>query len=443
MILLFWQAVKQILHKSAAAEAAAKVLLLTEGLAVGALIHGGVHFVSTYQDTLQGAVVSILAVICALGDSALDALIRMAAHNDFLLFERFSNSMPRIAALSLEVFYWFEIYFHNILWYNSRKEGGASMEINKKILIDTDIGDDIDDTVALLSAMAHGFEIVGVTTVFRDTVARAAMVKKEMRAFGGGYEKVPVYAGYSAYTTDKEENTEHMCRFGKDLAVPELAPVNTDPEEAVDFILDCCHRYGKDLTVIAIGPFCNIAKAIEKDPEALNSAAQVVIMGGAYFKQYADWNVMCDVPAADMMFRSLRNLHCIGADVTHKLASDYLKPLLAKAEDGVLGYVGAQYRQWQQDYPQNSIVLHDSLTIYYVADPTVCDMVRIPVKVITEGFAKGFTLNVDAYGKASLNSAYQDFDREHKVLAAADVDLTKFHSFIRQDICTCSDTKLS
>lgn len=317
------------------------------------------------------------------------------------------------------------------------------METRKKLLIDTDIGDDIDDAVALLTAMALNFEIVGVTTVFRDTVARAAMVKKLMNAFGKGYEQVPVYAGYSAYTEDKEENNEHMCRFEEDLALPELAPASAKPEDAVDFILDSCRRYGKELTVIAIGPFCNIAKAVEKDPNGLNSAAQVVIMGGAYFKQYADWNVMCDVPAADIMFRNLNNLACIGADVTHKLASDYLKPLLAKADDGALGYVGEQYRQWQQDYPENSIVLHDALTVYYALDPTVCDMVRIPVKVITDGFAKGFTLNVDAYGKASLNSAYTGFDRQHKVLAAAHVDLEKFHSFVRRDICACSGTNPS
>jgi len=317
------------------------------------------------------------------------------------------------------------------------------METRKKILIDTDIGDDIDDAVALLTAMALDFEIVGVTTVFRDTVARAAMVKKLMNTFGKGYDRVPVYAGYSSYTTDKEENNEHMCRFGEDPAAPELMPANKMPEEAVDFILDCCHRYGKELTVIAIGPFCNIAKAIEKDPEALNTADRVVIMGGAYFKQYADWNVMCDVPAADVMFRQLRNLHCIGADVTHRLASDYLKPLLAKAEVGALGYVGAQYRQWQQDYPENALVLHDSLAVYYALDPSVCNMVSIRTKVITVGFAKGLTLNVDSYGKESLNSAYAGFDREHRVLAAADVDLDKFHRYIRRDICACGGTNPS
>ena len=311
------------------------------------------------------------------------------------------------------------------------------MEPRKKILIDTDIGDDIDDAFALLTAMAEGCEIVGVTTVFRDTDARARMAKTLLRAFGHGYENVPVYAGYSTFAPDKEANQEHMYRFERDPKLPELAPENTDPEDAVDFILDCCRRYGKDLTVLAIGPFCNIAKAIEKDAAALNAAGQLVIMGGAYFKQYADWNVMCDVPAADVMFRSLNNLACIGADVTHRLTARSF--LLDALEDGrpagdAWAYIRKQFRIWQADYPENPLVLHDVLTVYYALDPTLCTMREIPVKVITEGYAKGMTLNVAGYGKASLNRAYRDSDPIPMVLAAWDVDLERFHQWVQQDI---------
>ena len=311
------------------------------------------------------------------------------------------------------------------------------MELRKKLLIDTDIGDDIDDAFALLAAMAGGFEIVGVTTVFRNTDARARMTKKLLHAFGRGYENLPVYAGYSTYTPNKEANTEHMCRFDEDLSDDALAPENTDPEAAVDFLLDCCRRYGKELSILAIGPFCNIAKALEKDPAALNAAGQVVIMGGAYFKQYADWNVMCDVPAADFMFRKLSNLVCIGADVTHRLLpGDFLmNALRSKDFSGpAWEYLRQEYKIWQADYPKNKPVLHDVLTVYYLRDPSICVMREIPVKVITEGFAKGMTLNVEGYGKSSLNSVYRDCDPIPRVLAACDVDLSKFNSFVQQDI---------
>ena len=159
---------------------------------------------------------------------------------------------------------------------------------------------------------------------------------------------------------------------------------------------------------MALGPFCNIAKVIEKDPAALHLANKVVIMGGAYFKQYADWNVMCDVPAADRMYQSLPNLECIGADVTHRLTDT--------------GYL------------EDALVLHDVLVLYYLYDPTICAMQQIHTSVITEGLAKGLTLNVDAYGKTYLNSAYQAYVSGPPVLAASNVDVEKFHQFVRRDI---------
>ena len=61
-------------------------LLFTEGLAVGALIHSRVGFVGAYKDTVQGAVVCLITVICALRNGTLDALICFAIHFDFLLF---------------------------------------------------------------------------------------------------------------------------------------------------------------------------------------------------------------------------------------------------------------------------------------------------------------------------------------------------------------------
>ena len=61
-----------------------------------------------------------------------------------------------------------------------------------KVIIDMDIGDDIDDAIALLAAMKQGFDIIGITTVFRNTPERARMAKKMLKDFGNGYENVPV-----------------------------------------------------------------------------------------------------------------------------------------------------------------------------------------------------------------------------------------------------------
>ena len=66
--------------------AASKTLSLAEGLAVGALILGGVGFMGSHQDPVQRAVVLVLAVICALLDGTFDALVGIVIHKEILLF---------------------------------------------------------------------------------------------------------------------------------------------------------------------------------------------------------------------------------------------------------------------------------------------------------------------------------------------------------------------
>lgn len=308
----------------------------------------------------------------------------------------------------------------------------------RKIFIDMDIGDDIDDAIALYSAMKRQFDIVGISTVFRNTVDRARQTKKMLLAYGNGYENVPVYAGYGVPMGETAAEYPHIPHYTPDLEEERYRPDGTEPEAAVDFLLDCCRRYGKELTVIAIGPFTNIARAIEKDADALNAAGGVAIMGGAYFKQYADWNVMCDVAAADILFRRLRNLVCIGADVTHTmLAEDSLY-------DDLLCYTGSEpgHRYltqlcglWRKDRPKARLLLHDPLVIYYADDPEICTMRPASVVVMTDGYARGMTLNVDAYGKKRLNPApYADFDGTRKVLVAADADREAFNERILRDM---------
>ena len=69
-------------------------LSLAEGLAVGALIHGGIGFMGAHQDSVQRAVVCVVAVVCAGLDGAFDALIGLFVHAVFLLFCEITASMP-------------------------------------------------------------------------------------------------------------------------------------------------------------------------------------------------------------------------------------------------------------------------------------------------------------------------------------------------------------
>ena len=302
------------------------------------------------------------------------------------------------------------------------------MKEKLKILIDMDIGDDIDDAFALLLAMDMGIEIVGITTVFKNTAERARLTKKLLKLYGKGYENVPVYAGYGKPLRDDADEKGHLCQYTPDLDDEAYTPDCVCPERAVDFIIECCKKYGKELTVVAIGPFTNIAKVIEKAPDALSLAGRVLIMGGAYFRQYADWNVSCDPEAAKIMFESLKGIHCLGADVTHKLKlsrTDDKKIEEYNGSNPALKYISELYRLWKIERDGRIGILHDPLAIYYSKDPSVCECNSSAVAVITDGYARGITLNLSEYTKAYMNPDFCGYDFTRKQTLAYGVDSEK------------------
>ena len=297
----------------------------------------------------------------------------------------------------------------------------------KKLIIDTDIGDEIDDALALYFAMKLKLDIVGITTVFKNTDERARITKRLLSLYGHGYENVPVFAGHGTPVAEAGEEYGHTCHFHDELLSDEYAPDGSS-DAAVDFLIESCKKYGKELVIVAIGPFTNIARAIEKNSEAMNMADKVVIMGGAYYRQYADWNVMCDVEAADVMFRGLSNLECVGADVTHRLplsASEH-QTLIDCKNDAAALEIAELIRLWSIVNPDRYPTLHDPLAIYYAVCPEICDVEKQRIAVLTEGYARGLTLNVDAYNKAYMNSACKAIKENHRTTVAKDVDTRTF-----------------
>ncbi|MBQ3015976.1 MAG: nucleoside hydrolase [Clostridia bacterium] len=292
-----------------------------------------------------------------------------------------------------------------------------------KVIIDTDIGDDIDDAFALLFAMELDFDIIGITTVFQNTIQRARIAKKLLKLYGKGYERVPVFAGYGTPLAQAEAQYPDLCQYTPDIELSEYAPDSADNDDAINFIINSCRKYKDELTVIAIGPFTNIAKVIERDSEALNLVKELVIMGGAFYKQYSDWNVICDVESAKIMFDNVNNIKCLGADVTHKLRinEENDKSIVNSNGSDAQKYVSEIYKKWK-DWSSSIGVLHDPLAIFYVKDHGICECEISPVAVITDGFARGLTLNVSAYSKAAYNNAYSTFDFAKNHTLAKEVD---------------------
>src|SRR5438105_4036107 len=123
----------------------------------------------------------------------------------------------------------------------------------EKVIIDTDIGDDIDDAFAIaLSLRSPELQIMGITTTFGDTETRAKLLDRFLAEVGR--QEIPVAAG--APSPPKSALTQRRYAEGGHFA----KPVHPD---AVTFLLEQIRRYPGQITLIAIGPLMNIGSAID------------------------------------------------------------------------------------------------------------------------------------------------------------------------------------
>src|SRR6266446_4524941 len=127
---------------------------------------------------------------------------------------------------------------------------------SEKVIIDTDIGDDIDDAFAVALALrSPELQILGITTTFGDTETRAKLLDRFLAEVGR--PEIPVAAGASS--PPKSNFTQRRYAEAAHFAKP-------SHPDAVAFLLDQIRRNPGQITLIAIGPLMNIGAAIDQDP---------------------------------------------------------------------------------------------------------------------------------------------------------------------------------
>ena len=267
---------------------------------------------------------------------------------------------------------------------------------DKKFILDTDLGDDIDDAYALDLALERNLPLLGITTVFLQSEERARIAKKMLALYG---KNLPVYFGMRG----NRPVNGHCCQWTEDLESEAYAPDNETGKEsdAADFIVRCAKKYGKNLVVLAIGPLTNVAAAIEKDPEAMNGTGGLIMMGGDYANQYAEWNICCDVPAAKVVFSSGMEITAFGFEVTSRFVpgekqQEFMKNMRGNAYKE---YLSLLTQLWEDSKPadRKRICLHDVMVVRKAYEE-YCDMQKIHVHLETENkYLYGFTANTDKF----------------------------------------------
>ena len=271
----------------------------------------------------------------------------------------------------------------------------------KSILIDTDIGDDVDDALAIALALrSPEIKIKAITTVFKNTAERARLAQALLDTFGE--TKIPVYEGSGRPIIHEVETEEIPCQ----CKVVDYLNYHKRPDHAADVIIQTL-KEDPDTIIAAMGPLTNIALAILKAPEIMKEAS-IYLMGGAYGTAEAEWNVFCDPEAASVVFRSGAKLKVFPLDVTVgcRLEEKDLSKI-CRCQGKEAAFLMKLIEAWQQATGYG-VTLHDVLVIAELASP---DFVQYdPKKVVVE--LHGEFTRASTIAKESFFKTYEEPNAE-------------------------------
>ncbi|MDH4056671.1 MAG: nucleoside hydrolase, partial [Gammaproteobacteria bacterium] len=250
----------------------------------------------------------------------------------------------------------------------------------RPIIIDCDPGQ--DDAVALFLAMSspEAFDILGITTVAGNVPLALTERNARMMCDIAGRKDLRVFAGCARPMVRDPITAEYIHGNTGIDGIDVFEPATPlQQQHAVDFLIETLLRYKVTVTLIPTGPLTNIATAIEREPQILERIEEIVIMGGAMREggnrtPSAEFNIMVDPHAADIVLNCGRPITLLGLDVTHKVLSTRervakiaaLKNPVAEATAGMLSFF---HRYDTKKYGSQGTPLHDPCTVAYLLQP--------------------------------------------------------------------------
>ena len=266
----------------------------------------------------------------------------------------------------------------------------------RKIIIDTDPGQ--DDAVAILLAFAspNDIDVLGITAVAGNVPL--ALTERNARIICelAGRPDALVFAGCATPMMRKLVTAEHV--HGKSgLDGPHMDPpvMPLQAGHGVDFIIDTLRRHPPGtVTLCPLGPLTNIATAFEQAPDIIPMVQEIVLMGGAYFEvgnitPAAEFNIYVDPDAAKLVFASGVRLTVMPLDVTHKTLTNAARVAAFRAMGTKVGEMVAAWTDFferfdKEKYGSEGAPLHDPCVIAYLIDPGLFTGRQINVEVETQ-----------------------------------------------------------
>jgi purine nucleosidase len=276
-------------------------------------------------------------------------------------------------------------------------------------LIDTDIGDDIDDALALALALCSPeIELLGVTTVFGDTQKRAYLAAHILEVFR--HKGIPVAAG---------QQTPLLFRH-RPSGVPQAAILDPcipkdilSPFSAPELIIHAALEHHGNITLFCLGPLTNIATALMIEPRLFLAVKDIVMIGGTSGFPLPEWNMRSDAQAAKIVLASGIPITLLGWNVTMRcqLQESDIERLHYQnsPQTRLLSQLLAIWQRHRPHWHPRLPFLHDPLAIVAFCVPELFHFEVMTARMLTRGLFKGCMLPriLDGplvYGAIDVNS---------------------------------------
>lgn len=305
----------------------------------------------------------------------------------------------------------------------------------RKIIIDTDPGQ--DDAVAILLALGSPKElnVIGITAVAGNVPLNLTQKNARMICELAGRPDIPVFAGSKNPLAKRLVTAEHV--HGKTGLDGPTLPDPTMPlqeKHAVDFIIDTLRELPSGtVTLCPLGPLTNIASAFNQAPDIIEKVQEIVLMGGAYFEvgnitPAAEFNIFVDPEAAEIVFKAGAPITVMPLDVTHKALvtkerNDAFRALGTPVGIAVAEMTDFFERYDKEKYGSSGAPLHDPTVIAYLLDPKLFTGRYINVEIETKSaLTRGMT----------VADWWRVTDREPNAMFMGDIDADGFFALLTE-----------
>ncbi len=258
-----------------------------------------------------------------------------------------------------------------------------------KVLLDTDIGTDIDDAWALGYAVkSPSFQLLGVTVTDADTVQRAKLACKLLYRLGR--TDVPVAVGRQTAAVPADR-IDYQFTWAEDFQA--YRPVSIP---AVEFLADTIRKNPGEVTLIAVGPLQNVGDLVRRYPDVVPLVKRVVLMSGSIganassSSSVAEWNVKLAIPEAQAVYAASWPVTIVPLDSTTYVRLEHgERAKLRDARTPLVVALEALLRLWS-DEPTSRMTLHDQMALAEAQHPGQffgrCE--SMPIRVDAEGFTR-------------------------------------------------------